>query len=85
MTANQEFNVPEAVSVKFNSAVSAATLKLSKYIHEDKDKAYKYIRMAIAALMAIGALVLTAVWTEETSKEVISKLFKAALAIWESS
>lgn len=76
--------VPNVIADEFKQAVTKATDKLSKYIHEDKNTAHRYIKIAIAALFAAGALVLTAVWTEDVSKEVISKVFKAALAIWES-
>jgi len=78
-------SVPETIVNDFQVAIGKATDKLSKYIHEDKTTAHRYIRLAIAALFAAGALILGAVWTEDISKEIISKIFKAALAIWESA
>lgn len=77
-------SVPETIVNDFQIAVGKATDKLSAFIHEDKATAHRYIKLAIAALFAAGALILGAVWNEEISKEVISKVFKAALAIWES-
>ena len=77
-------DVPESIAKPFQEAVEKATSKLAKYIHEDKATAYRYIRVAISVLVAAGAIVLAAVWNDDVSKDIVSKLFKAALAIWES-
>jgi len=77
--------VPEAIVGDFKVAIGKAIDKLAVYIHEDKAVAHRYIKLAIAALFAAGALILGVVWTDEISKDIISKVFKAALAIWESA
>ena len=77
--------VSESIANEFRVALNKATDKLAGVIHEDKTTAHRYIKLAIAALFAAGALILGSIWNEDISKDVISKVFKAALAIWESA